>query len=334
MQPPQTVWRIANVVYPSHNAKFGESPMSKNPEMPLPVASPPSLTTCSNCHSTMPAELRFCRNCGFRLGEGPSEGFNENRAAAIQAGSGVPVRVRRRRRMSGMAWIFVGLLVFFIGAAAFTAVVTPLRRNAPVQFTAPVSKSFVGVDGLDSVDGGVTFDRIDCPGGPADKAGLVGGDVITAFDGQAIHDEDQLNDLLVKTPIGKTVEVVYLRDGESKTTKLTTISKEDMDRLNTAFNKRPEGRGQFGFDDGDAERVEIPGTKMFGVKLGTILPSRPADLAGIKAGDIVLEFDGVPIRTTEEFRMRVRRAVPYSTVKVVLMRGDQKLEIPVKMGRQ
>jgi hypothetical protein len=31
--------------------------------------------------------------------------------------------------------------------------------------------------------------------------------------------------------------------------------------------------------------------------------------------------------------MRVRRAVPYSTVKVVVIRNEEKLEIPVKMGK-
>jgi S1-C subfamily serine protease len=48
----------------------------------------------------------------------------------------------------------------------------------------------------------------------------------------------------------------------------------------------------------------------------------------------VTEFDGVPIRTTDEFLMRVRRALPYSTVKVVVFREGQKLEIPVKLGKQ
>ena len=33
----------------------------------------PAITTCGNCHSPMPRELRFCRNCGFRLGEGSAE---------------------------------------------------------------------------------------------------------------------------------------------------------------------------------------------------------------------------------------------------------------------
>ncbi|HEV8367357.1 MAG TPA: PDZ domain-containing protein, partial [Pyrinomonadaceae bacterium] len=159
------------------------------------------------------------------------------------------------------------------------------------------------------------------------------------FDGQEIHDEDQMSDLMVATPIGKTVDVEYLRDGEKKKTKLTTVSEEEFKRLGALFDKRPEGRGQFGYEDGDAERVEIPGTKLHGVKLNDILQSRPADLAGIKDGDIVIEFDKIPIRTRKEFLMRVRRALPYSTVNVVVMRGEEgkpleKIEIPVKMGKQ
>ena len=49
------------------------------------------------------------------------------------------------------------------------------------------------------------------------------------------------------------------------------------------------------------ERVPIPGTKLSGVRLDNILQSRAADLAGVKEGDIVIEFDGIPIRTPEEF---------------------------------
>ena len=56
-------------------------------------------------------------------------------------------------------------------------------------------------------------------------------------------------------------------------------------------------------------------------------------MAGVKEGDIVIQFNDIPIRTPAEFLMRVRRAAPYSTVKVVVMRGSEKLEIPVKMGR-
>ena len=234
-----------------------------------------------------------------------------------------------------MAWVFVGLLIFFVGAAAFTAIINPIRNNSGGRMVirTPVVKSYVGVDSWNTADNGVTFDAVDAPGGPADKAGLVGGDIITKFDGQDVRDEDQMGELMERTPIGKTVEIEYIRDGEKKKTQLTTVSVDEFRRLGREFERRPEGRGQFGYEDGDAERVPVPGKNIYGVKLGTILQSRPADIAGIKKDDIVIEFDGVPIRTTDEFLMRVRRALPYSTVKVVVVRGEEELEIPVKMGK-
>jgi len=286
----------------------------------------------------MPAELRFCRNCGFRLGEGVAEYTETIRfdGSNVPMGPAVAsVARKRRRKISGMTWIFVGLLVFFVCAAAFTAIVTPFRPN--VQFSAPAPpRSYAGVNGFETAEGsvGVTFDNIDTPGGPADKAGLVGGDIITTFDGHPVTEDDQMMDLLRRTPIGKTVDVTFMRDGEVKTTKLTTISKEEMDRLRQVYRSRPEGTGRFGYDDDAVERVQIPGTKIYGVKLNRISPSLPADMAGVKDGDIVTEFDGIPIRTTDEFNQRVNFAIPYKTITLVLYRDGQKLEIPVKMGKR
>jgi S1-C subfamily serine protease len=307
--------------------------MSQNPEMPL-SSSGPTMVTCSNCHSPMPSELRFCRNCGFRLGTTLGD--------ASQLGSGsvsAPLAApKKRRKMSGMAWVFVALLIFFVGAAAFTAIINPIRQNVGgVVVRTPVVKSFVGVDGWDTTDNGVTFGSVDAPGGPADKAGLVGGDIVTKFDGQDVRDEDQMSELMERTPVGKTVEIEYIRDGEKKKTQLTTVSQDEFRRLNREFERRPEGRGQFGYEDGDAERVQVAidgGKTVYGVKLNSLLQSRPADIAGIKEGDVVIEFDGVPIRTTDEFLMRVRRALPYSMVNVKVVRGEERLEIPVKMGKQ
>jgi len=228
--------------------------------------------------------------------------------------------------------MFLGLLLFFVAAGTFTSIVTPIRRAIRVEVggIAP-SRSYVGVDGFDSVEGGVTFGNVEPPGSPADKAGLVGGDIITNFDGKAVSDEDEMSELLRSTPVGKTVDIQFLRDGEAKTTKLTTVGKDEFDRLISEFRRRPEGKGRFGYDDGDV--VSIPGTKMSGVQLNEVQPSLPADMAGIKVGDIVIEFDGVPIRTDDELRSRIQRALPYSTVKVLVMRGSERLEIPVKMGR-
>ncbi|MEP6635596.1 MAG: PDZ domain-containing protein [Acidobacteriota bacterium] len=332
--------------------------MSQNPQMPLDSGFDPTVTNCQNCHTPMPRELRFCRNCGFRLGEGTAEytetvrfqnggpqvltgnsaaagqnPFAPNYAGPLTTAGGRAVG-KRQKRMSGMSWMFIGLLVFFIVAAVFTAVVTPIRRNVTSISIPSAPKAYVGVSSFDTGEGGVTFDNVEPPGSPADKAGLVGGDIITSFDGHVVTTDDQITELLTQTPIGKTVDVIYIRDGEVKTTKLVPIAKEEFDRLVREFRNRPEGKGRFGFDDGDTERVPVPGTKLFGVRLDDVSPSLPADMAGIKVRDVVVEFGGAPIRTPEELSSRVKRAIPYSTVKVVVARGTELIDIPVKMGKQ
>ena len=297
----------------------------------------------------MPSGLRFCRNCGFRLGEGTAEytetvrfqdgmgganaPFGANYAAPLAQATGGAVG-KRRKRMSGVSWMFIGLLVFFLAAAAFTAIITPIRRNVETISVPDKPRAFIGVNDFETGEGGVTFNNVEPPGSPADKAGLVGGDIITSFDGHVVTTDDEMTELMGDTTIGKPVDVIYLRDGEQKTTKLTPITRADFERLEREFANRAGGKGRFGFDDGDTERVPIPGTKMFGVRLDDISQNLPADMAGIKEGDIVTEFDGVPIRTPEELSARVRRAVPYNTIKVVVMRGTEMLEIPVKMGKQ
>jgi membrane-associated protease RseP (regulator of RpoE activity) len=313
-----------------------------------------SVTNCGNCHLPMPAGLRFCRNCGYRLGEGAAEytetvrfqnvppGMLPNNNAPLAAPyappSGRPYvpYCQKKRRFSGTTWMFIGLLIFFITAAGLTAVI---KRRAPrvpaggVGFMAP--RSYAGVDDWQTADdnAGVTFDSVDTPGGPADKAGLIGGDIITSADGQPVHSDDEMTEILRRTPIGKTIDIVYLRDGDTKTTKLTTVSREELRALERAYENRPEGLGFFGYDPGEVETVEIPNTKITGVQLNDVLPSRPGDMAGFKDGDIIVQFGDTPIRTRAEFGMRVKRALPYTTIPVVVFREGQRMEIPVKIGR-
>src|SRR6185436_5020538 len=174
---------------------------------------------------------------------------------------------------------------------------------------------------------------VDAPGGPADKAGLVGGDIITSFDGQTVVTQNEMMNLLRRTPIGKTVEVVFLRDGIERKTQLTTISRDEYNRISDAYERRPEGNGYFGFERSRMTRIITPETKTYGVRIDYIEPNRPADLFGIKRGDIITDFDNIPIRTPDEFYARVRRTIPYTMVNITVLREGQKMVIPVRIGK-
>ncbi|MGQ0762855.1 MAG: PDZ domain-containing protein [Acidobacteriota bacterium] len=240
-----------------------------------------------------------------------------------------PVPTKPRRRVGGMTWILIGIALLF----AVGGVMTTLRKNvAPTPIIPSAPRSYLGINEFEDAAGGVTFRDVWPPDAPADKAGLVGGDIIIAFDGHATVDENEMMRLLATTPSGKTVEIVYTRDGETKKTSLTTMARADVQHLEGVFINRGTSRGHLGFED--VAVVRVPGTNIKGVLLERLNPSGPAALAGLAEGDIIIEFDGAPIRTESELVVRVRRAIPYSTVKVVVMRGSEQIEIPVKMGKR
>jgi serine protease Do len=70
-----------------------------------------------------------------------------------------------------------------------------------------------------------------------------------------------------------------------------------------------------------------------GVKSGAIvvqvIPGSPADKAGIMRGDIIVEFGGEKIESMEGLVAAVRERSPGDRIKVVLYRGEEKIEVEV-----
>jgi hypothetical protein len=325
---------------------------------------------CPNCRALMPSELRFCRACGCRLGEGVAEytetvrfrsepdtapnrkratwpapplkssadmkefkamarGIHEKTVKSMTAGLDRWKVGRACKRVPRwMVWVIVPIMIASM-TGGFMSNSRSRRRTAGASASASASNSFLG-SRYKTANGGAFIRDATPPGSAADKAGLVGGDVIISFDGKPVTGENDLTNLLNQTPVGKTVSVTYVRDGETKTTQVTTVSEKENDRLRDAFADRPEGKGFLGVDD-DFKRVQVPGSNIYGVQI-EVHQNRPADTAGLIDGDIVIEFDKTPIRTPEEFNTRIDRALPRSIVQVVVMRNGQRLEIPVRMG--
>ena len=124
-----------------------------------------------------------------------------------------------------------------------------------------------------------------------------------------------------------------MRDGNSHNTQLTTVSREEYNRLDREFSNRPEGKGKFGYESFRTTVIRNPDTKTYGVRINWVEQNAPADLFGIKVGDVITDFDGVPIRSSEELLARVYRALPKSSVMVTVLRDGQVIKIPVTMGR-
>jgi S1-C subfamily serine protease len=238
---------------------------------------------------------------------------------------------KRSRKWKWMLVVVAFFLVTVVGGKFLFQALRNVAQQGVSRLQPPPEPphSFLGASEFSDTEGDVgALLEETLPETPAARAGLLDGDIIKKFDGRDVKDEDSLRDAISETPIGKTVEVVYLRDGETKTASLTTISNKDYD----LDAHRPPERGMMGVDD--LERVAVEGTKLHGVRVGDVYDNRPADLAGLKEGDIVTEFDGKPVRTAEGFSGYINFSKPASTVKLIVYREGQRIELPVKMGRR
>ena len=75
---------------------------------------------------------------------------------------------------------------------------------------------------------GAELSEIKLGDGPAARAGLRAGDIVVEYDGHAVEDSDHLVRLVGFTPVGTTVEIVYLRDTVKRTTSVTVADRSEM----------------------------------------------------------------------------------------------------------
>src|SRR5215510_15019699 len=94
------------------------------------------------------------------------------------------------------------------------------RPNAGAN--APVSRGYLGVSVQDqqTAEGGAVVAEL-TNGSPASAAGLRGGDVIVEFDGKPVGSSQQLAEIIASTPVGRTVKLKFVRNGQAQTASVT-----------------------------------------------------------------------------------------------------------------
>jgi serine protease Do len=69
-----------------------------------------------------------------------------------------------------------------------------------------------------------------------------------------------------------------------------------------------------------------------GALIGDVVPNGPADKAGVKSGDVVIEFNGHPVTDSRRMQLDVASTKPGSNVKMEVLRDGEKktLDVTVK----
>ena len=79
----------------------------------------------------------------------------------------------------------------------------------------------------------------------------------------------------------------------------------------------------------DMSAPETPGVRLTGVRADS-----PADKAGLKAGDIIVEFDGKTVKDLYEYTAALQARKPGDTVKLVVLREGARVELTATLGRR
>jgi serine protease Do len=179
-----------------------------------------------------------------------------------------------------------------------------VRGSIGIQFKVGLSGAVNRVYGFKN---GVIIQEI-TPGGPAEKAALKPGDIISAIDGRPIKDGDDLvNEIASRRP-GSSVRLGYLRDGKPAD---ATVTIGDRDKVfaelgNQQAEPNPDEKGDVGEtklgivvheeSPATAAKLHNPGVVIQSVRSGSF-----ADLQGLEPGLVITRINKQPAGTKEQF---------------------------------
>jgi serine protease Do len=173
--------------------------------------------------------------------------------------------------------------------------------------------------GLSQVKGALVSAVAD--GSPADRAGIERGDVILALDGQAVTDSNSLRNQVSRLKPGTTVDVKVLRHGGEKQ---MSVKLAEMQTRTARDDSSEPSRGRA--TPGALGLSVEPGDS--GVEVTRVDPSGPAADAGIRAGDVLEEINGTPVRSSSDVRSAVAKSQGKPAL-VLVRRGDQTIYVAI-----
>jgi len=182
---------------------------------------------------------------------------------------------------------------------------------------------------------GVVLQSVEA-GGPAARAGIRPGDVVTEINGKPVKTGPDLVNPIAETPIGRQVRLGYLRDRQKREATVTVDDRAKIFGLGSvtrAPQARPEALApaEVGLrvEDLAAVRARRPDTyrNERGIMVAEVAPTSFGEDLGFLRGDLITEINHVPVTSVAEYRRGVAGLKPGNEVVFKVLRQDDSTRV-------
>jgi len=163
------------------------------------------------------------------------------------------------------------------------------------------------------------------PGSPAERAGLKVGDVIAEMDGVRVRDDFEFCRALVTDKPGDRVQLA-LRRKNATVRPFVVLEKRPAPTPGKVLRERV-GLSAQTYTNKLARQLRLP--RVPGVLIVAVDRGGPAHEAGLRSGDIIVQFGEYRVRGVDEIALLLRKVLSGQQVYVQIVRGDYRAEATV-----
>ena len=244
---------------------------------------------------------------GRVIGSGPYDNFIQTDASINPGNSGGPL-FNLEGRVVGINTAIVAHgqgIGFAIPVNMAKEVLNDLKSKGKVTrgwlgvSVQDITEDIAANMGIKEKEGALVADVV--KGDPAEKAGLRTGDVIVEIDGKKVHDTHELLRIVAGVPVGKTVVLKAVRDGRLQNFNITVAERKDQE-LASAQERSGDYFGMTLQDITPSIAESLGLSDRSGVIVTSVQEGSPADEAGIKPRDVIIQVNKVNIKSMKDFQ--------------------------------
>lgn len=187
-----------------------------------------------------------------------------------------------------------------------------------------ISRDLAESFGLDRAQGALVSQVI--KDSPAEKYGILPGDVILKFNGQRVADSNHLPALVGRVPVGETVDVEVLRDRKRKVLEvvIAALSIDDAKTQSPITEKKHYDR--IGLQVKPTEDNQ-------GVLVADVKQNSAAAMTGMQKNDVILMLDHKKLTSIADYKKTIKQLPENEAIAVLIMRNGGRLFHVLKLKK-